>query len=650
MEKFSLTTEKRPAGDQGQAIVKLTDSIKNKTKYNILLGATGTGKTFTIANVIKNLNKPTLVLAHNKTLANQLYVEFKELFPSNRIEYYISNFDFYQPEAYLPKKDLYVEKRSVQNWQIEMMRNSTLNALTSQNDVIVVASVAAIYGHREPSEYKKHHFEISLGNKITRKEFLTKIVSLGYKRGEDLFPGSFILRGDVVELVPAWSDQFNIRIDFFGDEITEIVAIDSLKKTIIERYNHFTITPADANVVSSDLLKNAIVNIKKDLEKRIKYFEEKNLLLEKQRIENRTNYDLEQLREFGITSGIENYSIYFEPWRKHNEPPATLFSYFPKDYLLIVDESHITIPQIGGMYEGDYSRKKSLVEYGFRLPSALDNRPLRFHEFEDRMNQVIFVSATPGDYELKKTKNQYVEQIIRPTGLLDPIIEIKNVENQLEDIANQIRERKKNNERVFVNTITKKLAEDIAKYLTETEFSVAYLHSDLKTFEREEVIRKLRVGFYDAIVGINLLREGLDVPEVSLIVILDADKDGFLRNKRSLIQMIGRVARNVNGKAILYAKKITNSMQGAIDETNRRRAIQLEFNKKHHITPVTIKKTIPQPLIKEFELDKKLKLSSLKSKQKIAVLEKEMKKAAKEYDFERAIKLRDLITELKSNY
>ena len=650
MEKFSLTTEKRPAGDQGQAIAKLTDSIKNKTKYNILLGATGTGKTFTIANVIKNLNKPTLVLAHNKTLANQLYVEFKELFPSNRIEYYISNFDFYQPEAYLPKKDLYVEKRSVQNWQIEMMRNSTLNALTSQNDVIVVASVAAIYGHREPSEYKKHHFEISLGNKITRKEFLTKIVSLGYKRGEDLFPGSFILRGDVVELVPAWSDQFNIRIDFFGDEITEIVAIDSLKKTIIERYNHFTITPADANVVSSDLLKNAIVNIKKDLEKRIKYFEEKNLLLEKQRIENRTNYDLEQLREFGITSGIENYSIYFEPWRKHNEPPATLFSYFPKDYLLIVDESHITIPQIGGMYEGDYSRKKSLVEYGFRLPSALDNRPLRFHEFEDRMNQVIFVSATPGDYELKKTKNQYVEQIIRPTGLLDPIIEIKNVENQLEDIANQIRERKKNNERVFVNTITKKLAEDIAKYLTETEFSVAYLHSDLKTFEREEVIRKLRVGFYDAIVGINLLREGLDVPEVSLIVILDADKDGFLRNKRSLIQMIGRVARNVNGKAILYAKKITNSMQGAIDETNRRRAIQLEFNKKHHITPVTIKKTIPQPLIKEFELDKKLKLSSLKSKQKIAVLEKEMKKAAKEYDFERAIKLRDLITELKSNY
>lgn len=650
MEKFLLTTEKKPAGDQKQAISSLTKALNEKQKYNILQGATGTGKTFTIANVIKNVNKTTLVLAHNKTLANQLYVEFKELFPNNRVEYYISNFDFYQPEAYLPKSDLYVEKRSVQNWQIEMMRNSTLNALTSRNDVIVVASVAAIYGHREPEEYKKHHFEITIGKAVTRKELLTNIVRLGYKRKEDLFPGSFITRGDIIEIVPAWSDQFNIRIDFFGDQITEIVAIDSLKKTPIKYYDKFTITPADANVVSSSLLKDAIINIKKDLAKRLAYYESKNLLLEKQRLENRTNFDIEQLQEFGMTSGIENYSIYFEPWRKHGEPPATLFSYFPKDYLLIVDESHITIPQVGGMYEGDYSRKKTLVEYGFRLPSALDNRPLKFLEFEKKMNQIIFVSATPGDYELKKTNNKYVEQIIRPTGLLDPVIDVKNVENQLEDIANEIRARKKANERVFINTITKKLAEDIAKYLTETEFSVAYLHSDLKTFEREEVIRKLRIGFYDAIVGINLLREGLDVPEVSLIAILDADKDGFLRNKRSLIQMIGRVARNVNGKAILYAKKITNSMQGAIDETNRRRSIQIEFNKKHHITPTTIVKAIPKPLIKEFEQDKKLKLSSLKSKQKIAVLEKEMKKAAKEYDFERAIKLRDLITELKSNY
>ncbi|BDV03751.1 MAG: UvrABC system protein B [Candidatus Hepatoplasma scabrum] len=650
MEKFLLVTEKKPAGDQKEAINDLTNNLNNKQKYNILLGATGTGKTFTIANVIKNVNKTTLVLAHNKTLANQLYVEFKELFPNNRVEYYISNFDFYQPEAYLPKRDLYVEKRSVQNWQIEMMRNSTLNALTSQKDVIVVASVAAIYGHREPKEYKKHHFEIAIGKKLTRKELLLKIVSLGYKRGEDLFPGSFLSKGDVIEIVPAWSDQYSLRVDFFGDEITEIVEIDSLTKRPIKHYQRYTITPADVNVVSKELLKDAIVKIKKDLAKRLLYFEEQDLLVEKQRLENRTNFDVEQLQEFGMTGGIENYSIYFESWRKHGEPPATLFSYFPKDYLLIVDESHITIPQIGGMYEGDYSRKKTLVEYGFRLPSALDNRPLKFAEFEKRINQVIFVSATPGDYELKKTNNKYVEQIIRPTGLLDPVIEIKNVENQLEDIANEIRERKKVNERVFVNTITKKLAEDIAKYLTETEFSVAYLHSDLKTFEREEVIRKLRIGFYDAIVGINLLREGLDVPEVSLIVILDADKDGFLRNKRSLIQMIGRVARNINGKAILYAKKITNSMQGAIDETNRRRSIQLEFNIKNNITPVTIKKAIPKPLIKEFEQDKKLKLSSLKSKQKIAVLEKEMKKAAKEYDFERAIKLRDLITELKSNY
>ncbi len=649
--KYEIKTDKIPAGDQPKAIEEINNRLKKGENHITLFGATGTGKTFTIANVIKEYNKPVLVLSHNKTLANQLYIELKELFPNNRVEYYISNFDFYQPEAYLPKKDVYIEKQSVQNWQIEMMRNSALNALTSsRDDVIVVASVAAIYGHREPEEYKKHHFEIVRNTFVKKNDLLLKIIELGYERSEDLNPGTFTTKGDVIQLAPSWTDQFYLRIDMFGDEIEEIAEIDALNKDVIKRYDKFTIIPANPNVVSDSLLKNAIKEIKVDLEERINYYDKENLLIEKQRIENRVKFDLEQLTEFGMTSGIENYSIYFEPWRKTGEPPATLFSYFPDDYLLIVDESHISLPQIRGMYGGDRSRKESLVEYGFRLPTALDNRPLKFEEFEKRVNKAIYVSATPGEYELEKSNKEYVEQIIRPTGLLDPIIEVRDEKNQINDIMKELSILRDKGERAFINTITKKMAENITTFLTEKNFSITYLHSDLKTFERQEVIRKLRIGFYDVVVGINLLREGLDVPEVSTMFVLDADKEGFLRNYRSLIQMIGRVARNENGKAILYASKETDSIKEVIKETNRRREKQIQYNKENNIIPKTIFKKIENPILEEFEAtSQKLKLSTLNKKQKIKELEKEMTKAAKEYDFEKAITLRDLITELKSN-
>ncbi|BDV02547.1 MAG: UvrABC system protein B [Candidatus Hepatoplasma vulgare] len=642
---FELITDKIPSGDQPRAIKEILEQLKSKD-HIVLLGATGTGKTFTMANVIEKYKRPTLVMAHNKTLANQLFIELKDLFPNNRVEYYISNFDFYQPEAYLPKTDTYIEKQSVQNWQIEMMRNSALNALTSRNDVIVVSSVASIYGHRSPDEYKKHHFEISLKQKINKNEFLHKLIKLGYKRSSDLSPGNFIVNGDLIELAPSWTDQFNLRIDTFDDVIEEIVEIDSLNKDVLKFYKSFTITPANPNVFSQSLLANAVKNIKKDLKERLSYFEKEDLRLEKQRLENKVNFDIEQFEEFGMTSGIENYSIYFEPWRKSGEPPATLFSYFPKDFLLIVDESHMSIPQIRGMYEGDKSRKESLVKYGFRLPTALDNRPLRFPEFEKVMNKVIYTSATPGDYELGKANHKVVEQIIRPTGLIDPTIEIRKEENQINDLIKEIQIRKDRNERVFINTTTKKLAEDIASFLTKKGFSIAYLHSELKTFQREEVLRKLRIGFYDGIVGINLLKEGIDVPEVSLLAVLEADKEGFLRNTRSLIQMIGRVARNVNGHVIFYATNFTKSMKEAIRETERRREIQLAFNKANNITPRTIIKKIPEPLIEELA-QKDVKISALNKKDKIKMLEKEMTLAAKKYDFEKAIKLRDMITELK---
>ncbi len=645
---FKLVSKYKPTGDQPQAIEGLLKNLE-KNKHNVLLGATGTGKTFTIANVIKELNIPTLVMAPNKTLANQLYVEFKELFPNNRVEYYISNFDFYQPEAYKPKTDTYIDKQSVQNWQIEMMRNSTLNALTTRKDVIVVASVASIYGHRTPEEFKKHHYEIELDKVIARRTFLGKLIKLGYVRSPDLKPGTFVAKGDVIELAPSWTDQFNLRIETFADKIEKITEIDTLNKNVLKQYHRFTITPANPNVMSDYLLKRAIAKIKTDLVDRMDYFAKNNLLIEEQRIEQRVNFDIEQLQEFGFTSGIENYAWYFEK-RAIGEPPATLFDYFPSNYLLVMDESHLSIPQIRGMYEGDHSRKKTLVDYGFRLPTALDNRPLKFSEFQKKIKQAIYVSATPAEYEIKLAgQKNMVQQIIRPTGLLDPLIEVRGEENQLEDIIIELNKIKKVNERAFINTTTKKLAEDISVFLTSKGLSVAYMHSDLKTFERAEVIRKLRLGMYDAVVGINLLREGLDVPEVSFLAILDANRNGFLRNTTSLIQMIGRVARNEHGRVIMYADTISSSMKEAMEITSSRRKAQKEYNNLNHIIPKTIVKKIPNPLLEEFEYKHTIKLSTLKTDQKIKQLEHDMTKAAKEYDFETAIKLRDLITEIKGS-
>ncbi len=647
-KKFELVSKYKPTGDQPQAIEGLLKDLKHN-KHNVLLGATGTGKTFTIANIIKEINVPTLVMAPNKTLANQLYVEFKELFPNNRVEYYISNFDFYQPEAYKPKTDTYIDKQSVQNWQIEMMRNSTLNALTTRNDVIVVASVASIYGHRTPEEYKKHHYEIEVGQVIERRNFLIKLVKLGYERSSDLRPGNFVAKGDVFELAPSWTDQFHLRIETFADKIEKITEIDTINKNVLRQYNRFTITPANPNVMSDMLLKRAIAKIKTDLVDRMQYFADQNLLIEEQRIEQRVNFDIEQLQEFGFTSGIENYTWYFEK-RAIGEPPATLFDYFPKDYLLVMDESHLSIPQIRGMYEGDHNRKETLVNYGFRLPTALDNRPLKFSEFQGKVHQAIYVSATPAEYEINLAgEDNMVQQIIRPTGLLDPIIEVRDEENQLEDIIIELNKIKARNERAFINTTTKKLAEDISVFLTGKGLSVAYMHSDLKTFERSEVIRKLRLGMYDAVVGINLLREGLDVPEVSFLAILDANRNGFLRNTTSLIQMIGRVARNEHGRVIMYANTISRSMKEAMEITAERRAAQEEYNRINNITPKTIVKPIPNPLLEEFEQNHAVKLSALKTKDKLAQLEHDMTKAAKEYDFETAIKLRDLITEIKGS-
>ncbi|NOQ50226.1 MAG: excinuclease ABC subunit UvrB [Mycoplasmataceae bacterium] len=644
-KEFDLRAKYIPTGDQPSAIKQLNNNLKHH-RFNVLLGATGTGKTFTVANIIQKQNVPTLIIAPNKTLANQLYLELKGFFPNNRVEYYISNFDFYQPEAYKPKTDTYIDKQSIQNWQIEMMRMSSLASLTSRTDVIVVASVASIYGLTDPAEFSTHNLNIVVNDKLNRNEFLGNLVKIGYKRSLELKPGTFVANGDLIEIAPSWSDQFNLRIELFGDVIEMISEIDSLNKTKLKTYHRYVLAPANPNVVSNNIMAKAIVEIKKDLKKRIDYFEQNNLLIERQRIEQRVNFDLEQLQEYGYTSGIENYSWYFGK-RGRGAPPYTLFDFFPKDYLLIIDESHLTIPQIRGMYAGDRARKETLVNYGFRLPTALDNRPLNFIEYEKKVNKVIFVSATPADYEFDKAKKAIAEQIIRPTGLLDPIIEVRTEKNQIESIIEEIQKRKKINERVFINTTTKKLAEDIAAYISEKGLSVAYMHSDLKTFERTEVIRKLRVGMYDAIVGINLLREGLDVPEVSFLAILDADKSGFLRNARSLIQMIGRVARNQNGLVAMYANTVSSGMKEAIEETKRRRELQIEYNKIHHIIPKTIVKPIPNPLIEEFEQRHEIKLSTLKKSEKIKQFEIDMSKAAKAYDFETAIKLRDLITELK---
>ena len=646
---FEIQSKYLPSGDQPEAIKKLVEGVKKGEKHQVLLGATGTGKTFTIANVIKEINKPTLVLAHNKTLAGQLYGELKELFPNNHVEYFVSYYDYYQPEAYVAKTDTYIEKDASINDEIDELRHSATSSLLYYDDVIVVASVSCIYGIGEIEEYRNKTITIEKNQTIDRNEIIEKLINMLYERNDmDFKRGTFRVRGDVLEIIPANEHESGIRVEFFGDEIDRISQIDTLTGNIKQNKKTVSIFPASHFVVSEEKLKEAIKRIKQELEERLKEFKENNKLLEAQRLEQRTNYDIEMLEETGFCTGIENYSAPMAG-RKKGETPTTLMDFFPKDYLLVVDESHVTLPQVRGMYNGDRARKTVLVDYGFRLPSALDNRPLKFDEFEKKINQAIYISATPGDYELEQTNNNFIEQIIRPTGLLDPIIEVRPSKGQIDDLIDEIKERIKNDERVLITTLTIRMSEELTNYLKELDIKVAYLHSEIKSLERMQIIRDLRLGKYDCIVGINLLREGLDIPEVSLIAILDADKEGFLRSSRSLIQTIGRCARNANGKCIMYADKITDSMDYAIKETARRRSIQEEYNKKHNIIPTTIKKEIREAISNIDETKtKKVKLSKKYKINNIERIEKEMNEAAKNLDFERAMELRDILFELKS--
>ena len=648
---FNLVSKYTPSGDQPQAIKELVEGINNGKKEQVLLGATGTGKTFTIANVIKETNKPTLVLAHNKTLAGQLYSELKELFPDNKVEYFVSYYDYYQPEAYVPSTDTFIEKDSSINDEIDELRHAATSALISRRDVIVVASVSCIYGIGEVEEYKNKMLTLSVGDEIDRNKVLEKLVEMLYERNDlDFKRGTFRVRGDVLEIIPSNQNTTGYRIEFFGEEIDRISEIDTLKGTILNNMKNISIFPASHFVVSDEKLKSAIGRIKEELKERLQELRENNKLLAAERLEQRTNYDMEMLEETGFCSGIENYSAPMAG-RKKGETPTTLMDFFPDDYLLVVDESHVTLPQVRGMFNGDRARKMNLVEYGFRLPSALDNRPLMYDEFESKINQAIYVSATPGDLELEHTNNEFVEQIIRPTGLLDPTIEVRKTEGQIDDLVGEINARIANNERVLITTLTIRMAEELTNYLKELDIKVAYLHSEVKTLERMQIIHDVRSGKYDVLVGINLLREGLDIPEVSLIAILDADKEGFLRSNRSLIQTIGRCARNANGHVIMYGDKITDSMQQAIDETNRRRTIQEKYNKEHNITPKTIIKDIREVITNTAEIntDKtKKKMSKKEIEMNIEMLEQEMREAAKNLDFERAMELRDIIFEMKS--
>lgn len=647
---FELVSKYKPSGDQPKAIKELVNGLNKGEKEQVLLGATGTGKTFTIANVIKETNKPTLVLAHNKTLAGQLYSELKELFPNNHVCYFISYYDYYQPEAYVPSTDTYIEKDSSINDEIDEMRHYATSALLTYKDVIVVSSVSCIYGIGEVEEYKNKMLTLAVGEEIDRNNVLLKLVDMLYERNDyDFKRGTFRVRGDVLEIIPANERTAGIRVEFFGDEIDKISEIDTITGAIIKNKKSISIFPASHFVTSDEKLKEAIKRIKTELSKRIETLKKENKLLEAQRIEQRTNYDIEMLEETGFCSGIENYSRHLA-LREEGETPTTLMDFFGKDYLLVVDESHVTLPQVKGMYNGDRARKMNLVDYGFRLPSALDNRPLKFEEFTKKLNQVIYVSATPGDYELEKVNNKYVEQIIRPTGLLDPIVEVRPTKNQIDDLVNEIRTRIDQNERVLITTLTIKMSEELTNYLKQLDIKVAYLHSEIKSLERMNIIRDLRLGKYDCIVGINLLREGIDIPEVSLIAILDADKEGFLRSSRSLIQTIGRGARNAHGKCIMYADKITDSMDYAISETNRRRKIQNEYNEKNGIVPTTIVKKIMDTITNDDTevIKKKNKKEQKVERPNIELLEQEMKEAAKRLDFERAMELRDIIFELKS--
>ena len=646
---FELKSKYTPSGDQPQAIEELVNGLKKGEKYQVLLGATGTGKTFTIANVIEKVNKPTLVLAHNKTLAGQLYSELKELFPQNKVCFFISYFDYYQPEAYIAKTDTYIEKDSSINDEIDELRHDATSALLNREDVIVVASVSCIYGIGEIEEYRKKMLTLSEGDTYDRDEVIYKLIEMLYERNNiDLKRGTFRAHGDVLEIIPAGVHDKGIRIEFFGEEVEKISEFDTLTGTILKNKKTVSIFPASHFVTSDEKLKKAIKNIEIELNEQLEKFKSENKLLEYQRLMERTNYDLEMLEETGFCRGIENYSRQLA-LKEKGATPTTLIDFFGDDFLMVIDESHVTIPQIRGMYNGDHARKKMLVDYGFRLPSAMDNRPLKFDEFEQKINQVICVSATPGDYELEKTNQKFIEQIIRPTGLLDPIIEVRPTKNQIDNLVEEIESHKQKNERVLITTLTIRMAEELTQYLKKIDIKVAYLHSEIKTLERLKIIRNLRIGTYDVLVGINLLREGLDIPEVSLVAIMDADKQGFLRSDRSLIQTIGRAARNANGKVIMYADEISNSMKIAIEETKRRRKIQMEYNKKHNITPTTIKKEIPDIVKNEEKVEKpKTKMTKKEKQNYLANIEKEMKEAAKNLDFERAMELRDILFEIES--
>ncbi|GEL66158.1 excinuclease ABC subunit UvrB [Marinilactibacillus psychrotolerans] len=655
--KFQLNSVYQPSGDQPNAIKNLVKGIEEGQKEQVLLGATGTGKTFTMSNVIQQVNKPTLVIAHNKTLAGQLYSEFKEFFPENAVEYFVSYYDYYQPEAYVPSTDTFIEKDASINDEIDKLRHSATSSLLERRDVIVVASVSCIYGLVNPEDYRDHVLSLRAGMEISRDAVLRRLVDMQFERNDiDFQRGRFRARGDIVEIFLASRESEAIRVEFFGDEIDRIREVDVLTGEVKADLSHVAVFPATHFVSNDEQTRSAIESIKTELDGRLKELKEDNKLLEEQRLEQRTNYDIEMLMEMGYCSGIENYSRHMDG-RKPGEAPYTLLDFFPKDSLFIVDESHITMPQIRGMYNGDRARKQQLVEHGFRLPSALDNRPLRLEEFEERVPQITYISATPADYEMERA-SQVVQQIIRPTGLLDPIIEVRPIQGQIDDLIEEVNLRVERNERVFITTLTKKMSEDLTDYLKEVGIKVQYLHSDIKTLERTQIIRDLRVGKFDVLIGINLLREGLDVPEVSLVAILDADKEGFLRSTRSLIQTMGRAARNENGRVIMYADRQTDSMNNAIEETERRREIQEEYNKVHGITPMTIKKEV-RDLIQistvvedgeELTEATVKKLSREERRQLIETMELEMKQAAKELDFERAAQLRDVVMEIKTKF
>ena len=653
--RFELVSKYQPAGDQPEAINQLVDGVVGGKKAQILLGATGTGKTYTISNLIEKVNKPTLIIAHNKTLAGQLYGEFKEFFPNNAVEYFVSYYDYYQPEAYVPSSDTYIEKDSSVNDEIDKLRHSATSSLLERNDVIVIASVSCIFGLGSPFEYQKQVVSIRQGAELDRNQLIRDLVSIQFERNDiDFQRGRFRVRGDVVEIFPASRDERALRVEFFGDEVERIREVNALTGEVLGETEHVAIFPATHFVTNDEHMEHAVANIKAELEQRLAVLRNENKLLEAQRLEQRTNYDIEMMLEMGYTSGIENYSRHMDG-RKEGEPPYTLLDFFPEDFLIVADESHVTMPQIRGMYNGDRARKQMLVDYGFRLPSALDNRPLRLEEFEKHVNQIIYVSATPGQYEQTDT---VIQQIIRPTGLLDPVIEVRPIMGQIDDLVGEINERVEKDQRVFVTTLTKKMAEDLTDYFKELGIKVKYLHSDIKTLERTEIIRDLRLGEFDVLVGINLLREGLDVPEVSLVAILDADKEGFLRSERSLVQTIGRAARNEEGKVIMYADKVTDSMRLAMDETSRRRTIQQKYNEEHGIVPKTIIKEIRDliSITKESEDDTKeavqVSYEEMTKEEKdtlLMKLEKEMKDAAKALDFETAANVRDMILELKAS-